>query len=266
MNRNFLIRGYAPADEAALTVLWKRCFGDSEELIHGFFALLPELGAGVTAELDGKPVGMAFAICGMTLSSGEKCGYIYAVAVDESCRGFGAGAALTRAAADAARGLGAEIICTLPAEASLYPRYEKLISTRFKLFRRRDIIPAGDARGFDMLSAAEYNARREALLAGAPHLTVNDACAELLRLLCEAYGGGLFAVDGGIAAGYLEEDACLIRELICPDDLREENAAALARQLGAAKAELCSPAPSGNSFVALDRSIPRDTVWNIAFD
>ena len=39
-----------------------------------------------------------------------------------------------------------------------------------------------------------------------------------------------------------------------------------ARQLGAAKAELCSPAPSGNSFVALDRSIPRDTVWNIAFD
>ncbi len=266
MNGKFLIRGYAPADEAALTALWKRCFGDSEELIHGFFAMLPELGAGVTAELDGKPVGMAFAICGMALSSGEKCGYIYAVAVDESCRGFGAGAALTRAAADAARGLGAEIICTLPAEASLYPWYEKLISTRFTLCRRRGIIPAGDARGFAPLSAAEYNARREALLAGAPHLTVNDACAELLRLLCEAYGGGLFAVDGGIAAGYLEEDACLIRELICPDDLREENAAALARQLGAAKAELCSPAPSGNSFVALDRSIPRDTVWNIAFD
>ena len=92
MNGKFLIRGYAPADEAALTALWKRCFGDSEELIHGFFALLPELGAGVTAELDGKPVGMAFAICGMALSSGEKCGYIYAVAVDESCRGFGAGA------------------------------------------------------------------------------------------------------------------------------------------------------------------------------
>ena len=91
MNGKFLIRGYAPADEAALTALWKRCFGDSEELIHGFFALLPELGAGVTAELDGKPVGMAFAICGMALSSGEKCGYIYAVAVDESCRGFGAG-------------------------------------------------------------------------------------------------------------------------------------------------------------------------------
>ena len=166
MNGKFLIRRYAPADEAALTALWKRCFGDSEELIHGFFALLPELGAGVTAELDGKPVGMAFAICGMALSSGEKCGYIYAVAVDESCRGFGAGAALTRAAADAARGLGAEIICTLPAEASLYPWYEKLISTRFTLCRRRDIIPAGDARGFAPLSTAEYNARREAHLAG----------------------------------------------------------------------------------------------------
>ena len=259
MNGKFLIRGYAPADEAALTALWKCCFGDSEELIHGFFALLPELGAGVTAELDGKPVGMAFAICGMALSSGEKCGYIYAVAVDESCRGFGAGAALTRAAADAARGLGAEIICTLPAEASLYPWYEKLISTRFTLCRCRGIIPAGDARGFDMLSAAEYNARREALLADTPHLTVNDACAELLRLLCEAYGGGLFAVDGGVAAGYLEDDSCLIRELICPDGLRAENAAALARQLGAAKAELCSPAPSGDSFVALDRIIPRDT-------
>ena len=204
MNGKFLIRGYAPADEAALTALWKRCFGDSEELIHGFFAMLPELGAGVTAELDGKPVGMAFAICGMALSSGEKCGYIYAVAVDESCRGFGAGAALTRAAADAARGLGAEIICTLPAEASLYPWYEKLISTRFTLCRRRGIIPAGKVRGFDMLSAAEYNARREALLAGVPHLTINDACAELLRLLCEAYGGGLFAVDGGIAAGILK--------------------------------------------------------------
>lgn len=266
MNGNFLIRGYMPADRTALTALWARCFGDGEELIHGFFALLPELGAGVTAELDGKPVGMAFAICGMTLLGGEKCGYIYAVAVDEGCRGFGAGAALTRAAADAARGLGAEIICTLPAEASLYPWYEKLISTRFMLCRRRDIIPAGEARGFAPLSAAEYNIRREALLAGKPHLTVNNACAELLHLLCEAYGGGLFAVNGGVAAGYLEEDTYLIRELICPDNLRERNAAALARQLGAAKAELYSPAQSGGSFVALDSSIPRDTVWNIAFD
>ena len=54
--------------------------------------------------------------------------------------------------------------------------------------------------------------------------------------------------------------------LIAGKNDSRENAAALARQLGAAKAELCSPAPSGNSFVALDRSIPRDTVWNIAFD
>lgn len=266
MNANFLIRRYTPADEAALTALWSRCFGDSEELIHGFFALLPELGVGVTAELDGKPAGMAFAICGMTLSGGGRCGYIYAVAVDESCRGIGAGAALTRAAADAARSLGAEVICTLPAEASLYPWYEKLISTGFTLYRRRDIIPAGEAHGFVPLSAAEYNDRREALLAGVPHLTVTDACAELLRLLCKAYGGGLFAVDCGVAACYLEDDTCLIRELICPDALRERNAAALARQLGAVRAELCSPAQGGDSFVALDRIIPRDTVWNIAFD
>lgn len=266
MNGNFLIRGYIPADEAALTALWSRCFGDGAELVHGFFALLPELGAGVTAELDGTPVGMAFAICGMALSGGEKCGYIYAVAVDESCRGLGAGAALTRAAADAARSLGAEVICTLPAEASLYPWYEKLISTSFTLYRRRDIIPAGEVQDFMPLSAAEYNARREALLAGTPHLTVTDACSKLLHLLCKAYGGGLFAVDGGVAACYLEEDICLIRELICPDALRERNAAALARQLGAVKAELFSPAECGDSFVALSRSVPQDTVWNIAFD
>ena len=50
--------------------------------------------------------------------------YIYAVAVDDSARGQGIGAELTRACMRNAWEYSADICCTLPAEASLYDWYE----------------------------------------------------------------------------------------------------------------------------------------------
>lgn len=266
MSGNFTIRPVEPGDRPALGTLWADCFGDDAALIDVFFALLPELGVGAAAELDGEAVGMAYAICGMELSDGRRVGYIYAVAVDERCRSLGIGTALTRAAADAARTVGAEIICTLPANDPLYPWYEKLIGTHHILRRRCESVSAGSGTACRLIGAAEYNSRREALLSDVPHLRVSTVCMELQALLCSTYGGGLYALNNGIAAAYLDGGKCVIRELICPDGERAENAAALAGLLGAETAELFSPDPEGEKYVALDSPVPPDTVWNIAFD
>ena len=272
MSDGFIVRPAAEHDFPELTELWSRCFGDSREFIHAFFSLLPKFGAGITAERGGKAVGMAYAII-MELSDGgrtRKAGYIYAVAVDESCRSLGAGAALSKAAAEAARELGAEIICTLPAELSLYPWYEKVINTGFTLHRRRETVsaqhstaPAADCK---KISGDEYNTQREKLLAGMPHLCIGGGGAQLLSKLCECNGGALFTLSGGIASAYLENGNCVIRELICPDRLRAQSAAAIAQALHARSAVYFTPDKYGEKYIALDTAIPEDTVWNIAFD
>lgn len=268
MSKDYIIRPVAGRDFPELSALWARCFGDGDDYIGAFFALLPKLGAGAAAERGGKAVGMAYAII-MELAEGaksRKLGYIYAVAVNESCRGLGMGAALSKAAADAARELGAESICTLPAEDSLYPWYEKLIGTRYLLRRRQDRLPAAFGAEGVKISAHEYNTRREALLAAVPHLRISEGCAELLQALCECNGGALIRLPEGLAAAYLEGDVCIIRELICPDKQRNYYASAAAYMLGAKSAQYFTPDKEGEKYIALDREIPADTLWNIAFD
>lgn len=272
MNDGFIIRPAARRDFPELAALWSHCFGDSREFIHAFFSLLPKLGTGIAAVRGGKVIGMAYAII-MELSAGgrtQKSGYIYAVAVDESCRGLGIGAALSKAAAEAARELGAEIVCTLPAEPSLYPWYEKVINTGFTLHRRRETVSvqcgAAAAADCERISFDEYNTQREYLLSGMPHLSIGSSGAELLSKLCECNGGALFSLPGGIAAAYLEDGSCVIRELICPGRLRAQSAAAIAQALHVRSAVYFTPDKHGERYIALDTAIPEDTVWNIAFD
>lgn len=260
---DFTLRETRAEDYAALSALWQQCFGDPPELIERFFTLLPDLGRRVTALYQGRAVGAAYALAGLELLPEHKsCGYIYAVAVDESCRGLGIGGALSVAAAEDARQAGAEIICTLPAEESLYDWYEKLIGVKYALHRRerRCKAAAGDCRE---ISAAEYAQRREELLRGRAHIRFPAAYLEFQYELCKCYGGGFFAVGEGIAAAYPEGDTAKICELIGAD---KTAAAAVAARLGAAYALSYEPAAAGERFMACDCSLPWDCVWNLALD
>lgn len=110
------IREYTREDTSAMRSLWSDAFGDPSELIDFFFELLPSMGTGFVAELDGEIFGAAYVLDAfLHLPGGEtkKLAYIYAVSVDESAQGRGIGAELTRACMRNAWDYSADICCTL---------------------------------------------------------------------------------------------------------------------------------------------------------
>ena len=116
------IREYTREDTSAMRSLWSDAFDDPSELIDFFFELLPSMGTGFVAELDGEIFGAAYVLDAfLHLPGGEtkKLAYIYAVSVDESAQGRGIGAELTRACMRNAWDYSADICCTLPAEDAL---------------------------------------------------------------------------------------------------------------------------------------------------
>ena len=268
----FNIREYKREDIPALSRLWEKTFGDSPELIAEFFHLLPGMGTGLTAVQNGKIVGAAYVIMGMELTGGELASvpgaYIYAVAVEEDCRGFGIGSALTRAAWDAGLRRGAAFVCTLPASDSLYGWYRGLLGVEPVLFRRTFRSDCAAREPVMPVSVTEYMRRREAVLRGQPHLRLSSPALEFQYRLCKAYGGGFFAVGSGICAAYLDGETALIRELLLMDESKKGSAAAsVGAAIGAKDFILYRPAPEGEPYIAaLPGDIPADCVWNLSFD
>lgn len=266
-----IIREIFPTDVPALSALWQQVFGDSKALIADFFRLLPQMGAGVAALAEGKPVGAAYALTGMELTGGQAvpktCGYLYAIAVEESCRGWGLGRALTLAAAEKARALGAELICTLPAEASLYSWYKDILGVKAALFRLERRIKSKPLLPCRSIGADEYLLQREALLSGRLHLRLSSACLAFQHCLCLEYGGGFYEVGGGLAAAYREGNTGMIRELLCPPGREPESAASVGAALGTEQVLLYTPSHEGLPYIAAEaESLPANCVWNLSFD
>ena len=268
---NAVIREYRGGDIPEMSALWQAVFGDSEALADSFLELLPDMGTAAVAEKNGAIAGAAYAVTGMELvGSGraQPCGYIYAVAVAPEFRGSGIGRALTERSAELARAQGAEIICTLPAEESLYAWYTIILGTECVLHRRRFETEAENVIPVQSISAAEYGQLREALLKDRCRIRPSHTTLEFQHRFCEELGGGLYACGGGICAAYLEDGAAVIKELIAPGGTDAADiAASVGAALGTKRAVYYLPAPDGEPYLAaVPGSIPSDCVWNITFD
>ena len=261
-----VLRRVRPGDETPLAAIWHRVFGDPETLALAFLKDLPALGGGVCAEEAGKLLGAAYAVTDFTLGD-RRAAYIYAVAVLPEERGRGLGMALTRAAAELGRELGAEILCTLPANAGLYPWYERVIGLRCALRRRKEEIESCPGPVPTSLSPEEYAARREALLRGRPHVRLGTAALRQERFNCRLCGGELMEIGGGIAAVYCDEGETQIRELLAPAGAdRAALAAALGAAYGTERALLLTPNPAGAPCLAADRPLPEGCMWGLTLD
>lgn len=261
-----LLRRVRPGDAPELAALWSRVFGDAEELPLRFLALLPELGGGVCAEEDGTLVGAAYAVTDLSLGD-SRAAYLYAVAVLPEARGRGLGGRLSREAAALGRELGADFLCTLPAEPGLYPWYERLLGLRCALYRREELIPSRPGSAVLPLSPEDYGTRRELLLADTPHLRPGSAVLRYEKENCRFSGGDLFSVGEGLAAAFREGERTLIRELLAPEGCdRAALAASVGAALGTAEALLLSPAPEGEPYLAADCPLPPDLVWNLTME
>lgn len=268
---DFILREYRAGDIPALSRLWKTAFEDSDALIADFFRLLPEMGTGLVAVLENRIAGAAYVITGMELINGEgrpvPCGYLYAVATGESCRGLGIGSALSRAAGEEARRRGAAFLCTLPASESLYGWYRELLGVEPALSRAA--FPAACTPGEPVIpiSAADYGQRREALLKGIPHLRLSPPALGFQQRLCAAYGGGFYAVGRGICAAYREGETAVVRELLGKEEDETASAASVGAALGAETFVLYRPAKAGEPYLAAPPGlIPPNCVWNLSFD
>ncbi|MBQ6274773.1 MAG: GNAT family N-acetyltransferase [Oscillospiraceae bacterium] len=261
-----IIRQVRREDAPALAALWHAVFGDPEELSRGFLEALPSLGGGVCAEEGGKLLGAAYAVTDYFLNE-ERLAYLYAVAVLPEARGRGLGAALSREAAALGRRLGAELVCTCPAEPGLYPWYEGIIGVRPALRRREEELACRPGPALRPLSPEEYGARREALLGDTPHVRPGEAALRREKDNCRSCGGDLVAVGEGIAAVYCEEGVAVLRELLAPREAeRPALAAAVGAALGAERALLYTPDPAGEPCMAADRPLPAGCVWGLALD
>ena len=261
-----IIRQVRAEDAGELAALWHRVFGDPEELALAFLAELPGLGGGVCAEEAGKLLGAAYAVTDFTLD-GRRAAYLYAIGVLPEARGRGLGKRLTKEAAALGRALGADFVCTLPANAPLYPWYEKLIGARCALYRREERIESRPGELPLPLSPEEYGLRREGLLRDRPHVTAGPAALRYEKENCRCFGGDLYAVGAGVAAAYVDEGETRIRELLAPagEDVHAL-AAALGAHLGTERVLLLSPSAQGQPYLAADTPLPAELIWNLTLD
>lgn len=250
-------------DPGELVRLWCSVFGDPTELAEAFLSRLPAMGFGFAAVEDGRVCGAAYWIDALELD-GEKCGYLYAVAVRPEARGRGLGAALSRACLEAGRERGASYLCTAPAEPSLFGWYWRILGLKPALYRQEAELKAESVLPVSPLSAEDYAARRDALLSGVPHLRCAAEAMDYESLNCRLFGGGFYAVGDGIAAASVEDGRALIRE--CLSREREKAAASVGAALGCESVRLLGCAAEGTPFLAANRPFPPGTVWNLAFD
>ena len=271
---DWTIREYTPADVPQMAALWQRSFGDSEGFVQAFFAALPDMGSGVVAVCGEKVIGAAYTLNGQELLDGTGAkapviGYLYGVSVEREYRHHGIGGALVKAVYALSQKREAKIVCTLPAEASLYDWYEKLLGLRPVLYRKKQAVKAAQLELSMELSSTEYMIWRENMLRGQAHLHLSNYALEFEKKLLKEYGGGFFAVESGIAAAYVENGVGLIRELIVPDSkLLPRAASSVAYALGVEQAWLYLPASAqdGERYIAADSALPEGCIWNLSFD
>lgn len=267
---DFTIREFKADDVPALVSLWQEIFGDTAHVVSEFFRILPGMGNCVVAELGGEIVGMTSVITGLELVTEEKtsrCGYIYAVAAKSAARHRGIGAALTRRACEWAKEHGAELLCTLPAEDSLYAWYDELMGVNCALYRSSFETAPVSGKDVKKISAEEYLALREKLLSGKNHLRGNAAVIEFAEVFYGSYGGGLFRCGDAVCAAYGDEKAISIKELITPCNDAEAVAASLGAHLGTEKVIYFLPSTEGSKYLSTPAgAVPADCIWNLTFD
>lgn len=219
------LRPYIPADRNGCAQLWEAVFGDPAPLVTEFLRLFEHRpGFCMVAESDGAVVAAAYAVPGLTvLRPGRpdlQARYLYAVATHPDHRKQGLAAELCRSLRDQCFARG-ELLLTKPAEPSLYPWYTEKIGAVPVLPCRTVNVTTAVPGTATPLSPTDYAVRREALLAGTPHVRLPDALFQWEHLLHAHYGGGFFAVGSSVADVYAANGQMEVPELLSPAPERD---------------------------------------------
>lgn len=196
----------AAAEMPGLRLLWKEAFGDTDAFLDGFFArgFGPERCLGA---VDGDAVAAALYWFACSCAD-RKVAYIYALATKESHRGRGLARTLLETAERILKEQGFSGILLVPGEPALFAMYRKL-GFGDTLYADSFAAEAGAApTPVRQVSREEYARLRRELL---PEGGVVQEGENLSFLTAFA---GLYAGDGWLLAGALDEDALVGMEFL----------------------------------------------------
>lgn len=260
----FELRPSVPEDRTALEAVWRVCFGDSVHDTRLFFDrfFLRNGCAAVSSVSDGQVFGGAYALrasfCPDTGGS-IPCRYIYGVGVAPEFRGFGAGAALSRAVRDA----GDSPCVLVPANKGLFGFYAGL-GFRPGFPQESLSVKANGKTHLNESSPTLYAEKREALLSGFGHMLFPPAHYEHFTDL----GGKLFSGDGFIAAAEEHDGAFRVKELLCQPGVEKSSLLpGVAGTLGAGQLVYRHYSPTGKPFGMIYGDIPAtEACFGLALD
>ncbi len=227
-----------------LARLWKVCFGDADDYIAHYFSAYYRPDRALVLEDGGKICSMLLTFPNVLVTGEGKevpaC-YIYAFCTAPEARSRGYGRRLLAWAEEQAARQGCQLAVMVPGEASLFDFYETL-GYRTVFFHREQILTqTGPA---DCTPApcdgAAYAARREALLAGTPHMAYPPEVLEYQRSLCRQTGGDFFLWGDGLAAVETDGETLYCKELLTAHPQAAVNA--LLSRFGMNRAVVRTPA------------------------
>jgi len=210
--------------------LWKKCFGDPDAYIDAFYDRFCTADQVVVAVEDGVVRSMAALLPATlrTATQGEEVpvSYLYALATDPAVQGKGHARQLLQYADGLLAEQGYKAMILVPASASLHKFFSALGMDECFTHRKSEFLAAsltGKTEGgsFTPVTPEEYNAIREAYLAGSLHLSYPDDLIRLQELSSRMSGGGLYRVEvaddaevGCAAVEYVGEGTLLMKELL----------------------------------------------------
>ena len=246
-----VFRRTRPSDEKAIRCIWQEAYPGDEPYADIFFRMNMHADSGYTAEADHDLCSMIFCLKDFIYYIEEKAyqtSYLFALGTRPACRGNGAGGGLTSyAAADACRN-GSDLVCLMPASASLGNWYRRELHASEMFWHRSFQVDAGSVEKghVRLISAESYSAMREMLLKHTPHIKIPEAVIRLQEAYSQLDGGGFCQIDiggrTGICTADVSGDELMIRELLMPDGDPEAAARALMQKIGCSRAKVRTPA------------------------
>lgn len=221
------LRLSTPADVPALRTLWTLAFGDGDAYLDNFFdsyyrpermLVLEEKGGvqAMTAWFD-----TTFHVPGQR---NFRAAYLYAVATQPDYRGQGLAGKLLAWADEYFRSLSIPAVTTVPAEPSLHNFFRSNGFRECFVYQQKvleaSVTPAPSAPFvLQLLTAEQYGAAREAMLAGTPHICFPEDALTYQEGCCRLSGGGFYRVETPfgpvlLCAEGTEDGTLMLKELL----------------------------------------------------
>lgn len=249
------LRPSRPEEAEAQKQLWKTAFLDGDQDVDLFYESCWKPEDMLLLLEDGKLASMLALLPEMIVFPGGKTAssyYVYALATAPQARGKGYARQLLRYMDAFLRKRGVDCVTTVPAEPSLHRFFAAVdfipcFSTWTGTVPRSALDAPAPGDTIAEIGPEEYGRIRNAHLAGTPHVRYGTGLLGYQQGMGRLYGGGLYRVtadgtEGCAAAGYMDGENVLLKELLLPSEKIVRGLALLAQALPAGRFHVRMPA------------------------